>query len=396
MSISALSTLLVRRKLSGTARVWFVMAFLLTLAVRLYYCAQAPIDTSDLYRHLGFTSHFLENPASFYKLLPSQFPHEFWSQFWTEISYIYPPLALLFFAAFGTLGAGLFWVKLTLTLFDLGSAFLIARATSWWAGLLVFSAPVTIWYTSHEGQYESLVTFLVVFTILSARSGRWFWTGVAFMLALQTKQLALLIAPYLLYEIFLRRHLEPRKAVVGFLIGFFGAFLPFAPFYWWRHDLWLLPLQNQENLLNPFYWPLFWRQGAMAHFEDVSHLRIVWNEVVTTIPLALLIVFVTRGSWLRRIPQALPSITFWVMIKSMAWVMNWYVILIPGLTVALWRHRRWLIVLLAFYWLQCGQQVSSYLGDDDYEEGGTVTRFKECIWHCNYRAVESTDWSKKE
>jgi hypothetical protein len=76
--------------------------------------------------------------------------------------------------------------------------------------------------------------------------------------------------------------------------------------------------------------------------------------------------------------------------------MNWYVILIPGLTVALWRHRRWLIVLLAFYWLQCGQQVSSYLGDDDYEEGGTVTRFKECIWHCNYRAIESTDWTKAE
>jgi len=396
MNISALSTLFVRRKLSGTARAWFVMAFLLTLVIRLYYCAQAPDDTSDLYRHLGFTSHFFENPAVFYKLLPSQFPHEFWSQFWTEIGYIYPPLALLFFAVFGTLGAGLFWVKLTLTLFDLGSAFLIARATSWWAGLLVFSAPVTIWYTSHEGQYESFVTFLVVLAVLSARSGRWLWTGAAFMLALQTKQLALLVAPYLLYEIFLRRHLEPRKAVVGFLIGFFATFLPFAPFYWCRHDLWLLPLQNQENLLNPFYWPLFWRKGVMEHFEDVSHIRIVWNEVVTTCPLVLLLVFTTRGSWQRRIPQALPSIMFWIMIKSMAWVMNWYVILIPGLTLSLWRHRRWLIVLLVFYWLQCGQQVASYAGDNDREEDGTVTRFQKSLWHCNYRAVEPPDWTKTE
>ena len=396
MSISALSTLLVRRKLSGTARVWFVMAFLLTLAVRLYYCTQAPDDSSDLYRHLGFSSHFWENPSAFYWLRPWQFPHEFWSQFWTEVGYIYPPLALLFFAIFGGLGAGLFWVKLSLTLFDLGSAYLIGRATSWWAGLLVFSAPVTIWYTSHEGQYESMVTLFVVLAVLSARNSRWIWTGASFMLALQTKQLALLIAPYLLYEIFLRRHLQPRKAVFGFLGGFVGAFLPFIPFYLWRHDLWLLPLQNQENLLNPFYWPLFWKKGVLDHFEDVSRLRLVWNEVVTTMPLIILSLFLTRGSFLRRVPQALPSIAFWLMIKSMAWVMNWYVILIPGLTLALWRHRRWMAVLLIFYWLQCGQQVASYLGDDDQESDNTIIRFQESIWRRDYRAVESTDWTKAE
>ena len=216
------------------------------------------------------------------------------------------------------------------------------------------------------------------------------------MLALQTKQLSLLITPYLVYEIFLRRHLDPRGAVRGFLLGFAGAFLPFIPFYWWRPDLWLLPLQNQENLLNPFYWPIFWHQDVTARFEDVSNLRIVWNEVVTTAPLILLMVFISRGSWVRRIPQALPSICFWVMIKSMAWVMNWYVILIPGLTLAMWRHRRWLIVMLVFYWLQCGQQVASYLGDDDLEEAGTVARFQESLWRCDYRAVESTDWSKQD
>lgn len=381
-----ITALLVRRKFSGAALGVFLAASLLTFLFRLYYCAQAPVDSSDLYRHLGFTSHFWENPAAFYWLMPWQFPHEFWSQFWTEVGYMYPPVALLFFATFGGLGIGLFWVKIALTLFDLGSAYLIGRATSWWAGLLVFSAPVTVWYTSHEGQYESVVTFFVVLAVLSARNGRWIWAGASFMLALQTKQLALLVAPYLLYEIFLRRHLTPRRAVIGFLAGFLVAFLPFVPFYSWRHDLWLLPLQNQENLLNPFYWPMFWRKAAMAHFEEVSDLRIVWNELVTTIPLIILLVFVSRGSIWRRIPQALPSISFWLMIKSMAWVMNWYVILLPGLTLALWRHRRWMLVLLVFYWLQCGQQVASYVGDDDREENDTVTHFQECIWRTDYRA----------
>jgi len=380
------TALLVRRRLSGQARVFLIAGFVVTMLLRLCYCTQAPDDSSDLYRHLGFTSHFWENPRAFYWLMPWQFPGEFWSSFWTEVGYIYPPMALLFFAIFGGLGAGLFWVKLVLTLFDLGSALLIARATSWWAGLLVFSAPVTVWYTSHEGQYESMVTFLVVVAVLGARSGAWFRAGAFFMLALQTKQLALLIAPYLLYEIFVRRHLHPRRTMVRFLAGFLAAFIPFLPFYLWRHDLWLLPLQNQQNLLNPFYWPLFWKQAALDHFEDVSGLRIFWNEVVTTVPLLILGLFLLRGSFLRRVPQALPSISFWIMIKSMAWVMNWYVILIPGLTLALWRHRRWLVVLLIFYWLQCGQQISSYIGDDDREEDGTVTIFQESLWHRDYRA----------
>jgi len=136
--------------------------------------------------------------------------------------------------------------------------------------------------------------------------------------------------------------------------------------------------------------------GVLDHFEDISRLRLVWNEVVTTAPLIILGFFLTRGSFLRRFPQALPSMTFWIMIKSMAWVMNWYMILIPGLTLALWRHRRWMLVLLILYWLQCGQQVASYVGDDDLEEDVTVSRFQECIWGCDYRAVESTDWIKQE
>ena len=313
------------------------------------------------------------------------FPNEFWTRFWTEVGYMYPPVATLFFASFGSLGIGLFWVKLTLTLFDLASSVLIARATSLWAGLLVFSAPVSVWYTSHEGQYESMVTLLIVLAVLSARRGRWFLAGATFMLALQTKQLAILITPYLLYEIFLRRHLQPHRAIAGFLAGFGLAFLPFMPFYWWRHDLWLLPLQNQENVLNPFFWPLLWSRRVMEHFEGVSRLRICWNEIVTTTPLLILGVFIFRGSPARRIPQALPGIFFWIMIKSVAWAMNWYMILLPGLTLALWRHRRWMVLLLIFYWLQCGQQVASLEGDDDREEGSSVTRFQQALWHADYR-----------
>jgi hypothetical protein len=381
-----LTSLLVRRRLEGTPRAWFISLFLVTLAIRLWCCTLAPEDTSDLYRHLGYTSHLLENPRAFYWMLPTAWPGEHWTTFWTEVGYIYPPLTLLFFAFFGTLGIGLFWVKLALTLLDLGSALLIARASSWWAGLLVFSAPVTVWYTSHEGQYESLVTFLIVLSVLAARNGRWIMAGAAYMLALQTKQPAILIAPYLFYEILIRRHLHPVRAIAGFLGGFAAAFLPFLPFYLWRHDLWLLPLQNQENVYNPFYWPLFWHPAAMAHFEEVSRFRMAWNAVVTNLPILILVLFLTRGSFPRRFMQASPSLMFWAMVKSLAWAMNWYMIFLPGFTFALWRHRRWMILLLVFYWLQCGQQVASYAGDDDPEDPADITRFHDALWHYDYRA----------
>lgn len=378
----------INRRLEGRARIWFFVLFGTVAALRVWFCALAPNDSSDLFRHLGFTSHFGDNPSLFYWITPELFPNEHWSTFWTEVGYIYPPVALLFFTFFGTLGIGLFWVKLTLTLFDLASSVLIGRTTTPWASLLVFTAPVTVWYTSHEGQYESLVTLLVVLAVLSVRAGRWMSAGAFFMLALQTKQLALLIAPYLLYELFVRRHVDPRKAWVGFLAGFFFAMLPFLPFYWWRPDLWFLPLQNQENVLNPFFWPLPWDHHRVEHFEGVSQLRFIWNEVVTLLPLMLLAVFVSRGSMWRRIPQALPAASFWMLIKSLAWVMNWYMILLPGLILALWRHRRWMMVLLVFYWLQCGQQVSRYVGkgDDDIEDSTDITRFHDAIWHYDYRA----------
>lgn len=366
------------------------IGFLITMIVRLFFCAQVPIETSDLYRHLGFTAHFFEDPKAFYWLEPARFPHEFWSQFWTEIGYIYPPLALLFFAVFGSLGIGFFWVKLVLTLFDFVSAALIGRATSWWAGLIVFSAPIGVWYTSHEGQYESLVTLLVIISVLSARGRNWIMAGASFMLALQAKQFAILIAPYLAYEIFTasdRTHpLKAARSAARMLIGFVGAFLPFIPFYYWRHDLWLLPLQNQENLLNPDYWPLFWSSSALDHFNEVSSFRMIFGGITTTAPLLVLALFLARGDFLRKLPQAMPCLGFWMLIKSMAWVMNWYINIVPGLAFALWRYRRWMILLFAIHWLQCGQQIASLWGDIDGEEAVTIARFHQCVWHADYRA----------
>ena len=378
---------LVKQRASFLCNGWLI-GMVLVVALRIAFCAQAPIESSDLYRHLGFTSHFLEFPKTFYWLVPTDFSNEFWSDFWSDQGYIYPPLALLFFSFFGTLGIGIFWVKLVLTLCDLGSALLIGKVTSKWAALLVFSAPISVWYTSHEGQYESMVTLFMVLAIFCARSGRWKLAGAAFMLALQTKQLGILIGPYLLFEILHRTRPRQIRAAKGFFIGLIGAFLPFLPFYYWRPGLWFLPLQNQQNILNAFYWPFFCSNGSMAHFDECSYLRILWDLAVSMTPIALLAFFLVRGQFFRKLPQVLPTLGFWIMIKSVSWVMNWYMLLLPGCSFALWRYRRCMMALLIIYWLQCGQQVASMIGDINIEEPASIARFQECIWSANYRAEE--------
>ena len=153
-----------------------------------------------------------------------------------------------------------------------------------------------------------------------------------------------------------------------------------------RPGLWFLPLQNQQNLLNPFFWPFFPTNASIAHFDECSNFRMAWNVVVTLVPLALLALFLARGQFLKKLPLALPSIGFWVMIKSIAWAMNWYMLMLPGCTFPLWRYRRLMVVLLIIFWLQCGQQVASIIGDMRIEEPATIARFHRCIWFCDYRA----------
>jgi hypothetical protein len=124
----------------------------------------------------------------------------------------------------------------------------------------------------------------------------------------------------------------------------------------------------------------------MAHFDECSDFRALWDFAVSFLPLALLALFLARRHFLRKLPQALPTLGFWLLIKSAAWVMNWYLLLLPACSFTLWRYRRCMMALLIIYWLQCGQQLASIIGDIRTEEPATITRFHQCIWSADYRA----------
>ena len=336
-----------------------------------------------MFRHLGFSSHL---GLDLYHNTPKDYGTEFWTQFWPTQKYIYPPGVPLFFSLFSVLGLGLFWVKFTLTLCELAASLVIARVLGPGAGLLVFSAPVSVWYTSHEGQYEGLLGLLVVTAIAAANRRKWLVTGLAWMVALQLKQLAVLLGPFLLARMLAGDPHERLPAIVRFAIGLVLGFWPFASFYWQAPDLWLRPLQGLNLFFNPFHWK-FWEPG---HFGWNPPWLIGWNSVATYLSLAVTLGFIASRRRIAALLEASPLMVFWLVVKSLNWAQFWYAILVPPFTFCLANHRRLAIALLAVHWLQCGRSIELLRGHEFgfREHQATIDHFERCVWTCDYRAAQ--------
>lgn len=364
-----------------------VLMFVPVLLFRLFLCAQPPEDTSDLYRHLGYTSHLLSHGLEIYKTTPQDFAPEFWTQFWPYTPYIYPPGALLFFSVFGMTGVGLFWVKFIFTVFDLISSVIVARFTNLFGGLLLFSMPVALWYTSHEGMYESLVLLPMLISAASAIRGRWFMSGAFWMLALQLKQFPLLLAPLFLSELLRAEPKSRKKWVQRFAIGFVVALIPFLPFYLVALDIWFRPIQLHLTF-NPFSWDFTNR----SLFGWMPYWLIVWNAIASGIIFIVAIALMFRRPRFFSFLEALPIASFWALLKSLNWGQFWYVIPAAGFFIGLHRSKRWILLLLILHWLQCGRSLALLTGPAfgirEYQE--TIDRFQSCLWTCDYQFAKES------
>lgn len=358
----------------------------LVLGYRLFLCWQSPIETSDLVRNLGYSSHLAALGPDIYGTTAARFRPEAWTEFWSEQGYLYPPVALVFFAGFSSLGLGIFWVKLTLTLLDVAVAWLIGRHTSAWIGLLVLGAPMAAWYTSHEGQFESLVAFFLAVAVASQMSQRWLMSGLAFVLAIQTKQLAVFLAPWLLWELWKAQRSADNGPRFGAPILRFGAglvlgLLPFASFYIRHPEIPFLPLQNQDLSYNPFAW----NPTNPGHFGWHPTWLTYWDVVGTTLLLAIGVVALVRSLPDRTWHRALPLTLFVGAIKSLSWAQFWYTALTPALVFPL-RQRRMLTALaLVIYFLHDGRSLTLLAGMryGPSEREQTVRMFERCRLTCH-------------
>lgn len=368
----------------GFEKPLFIFAVALVLAARFNFCFQVPTRTTDTFRHIGYTSHLWTHGPAIYKTRASDFKPEAWASNWGEVGYIYPPFTLVFFSLFSLFGAGIAWAKLAFTFCDIGSAYLLAEHSSKWMGLLLLSMPSMVWWTSHEGQFESVHLLLMILCCHFALRGRFLPAGVFLGLGIQTKLFSVLLLPFLAVEIYKdRSKLKERFKFLS--LGVAVAFAPFLPFYFSKPTILLMPFRENTTLaFNPFAWNFL----DSRYFKYMPAWLIGWNAFFSDLIVVLLVLMMIRqrAIWQRWIATLTP-LGFWVVVKSLRWAHFWYPIQFPALLFPFKGRIFATFLVLTFFLDASGAAYTLGIEHGRKEFADKVEQMKRCLLKCDYKQL---------
>ncbi len=330
-----------------------LVLFFLVIAYRIYACFQVPLKTTDALRNLGYASHALDNNFAIYNTKGTDFAPEIWTLLpWTKIPFQYPPVTLIFFYAFSFFGlVGIFWVKLTLTLIELASAYLFYKHISKVAAILFFCAPVSVFYTSLEGQFEALAALFTILNAIAVQDKHWRRAGFFFVISIQVKQFAILIFPWMFYEMWRQRSSDSfisilQKVSQGAVIGF----LPFLGYYLQKPDLFFLPFSTIGHLANDNLFA--WNFLSDKQSSELI-LKKLWYSLFTYAPLIILLfVIIYERKTLRTIVSFVPLSSFFFIMKSVKLAVPWYLIFSPSLLFCFSQKKTLICLLLVIHFMQ--------------------------------------------
>ncbi|MEP0914020.1 hypothetical protein NDI45_24220 [Leptolyngbya sp. GB1-A1] len=376
----------VRKKLSRAEQVAWLL-FAIALVYKVYACFQVPVVTSDVLRHLGYSSHALDNYFALYTTKAEDFIPELWTRYWSDQPYIYPPVTLIFFYLFSAFHLGIFWVKAVLTLIDFGCTYLFYKHISKFAALLFFCAPASLWYTSHEGQFEILQTLFIILNVISIKKQQWRLAGFYFAMSIQVKQFGVLILPWMLFEIWKNKNEQSQslaKILHKFSQGLVLGFIPFLIFY--IHAPWLLFLpitSGSTKIYNPFAWNLF----DPTLFLWMSQWLILWNALFSYAPLIVATIVGVIAWKKRRFRTSIsmvPFASFWLITKSLRWGQFWYSIVAPGFLFCL-SKKSLIHLLLSLHLMQCLHSIIAILIKPigALESQYSLTLMQSCMFVCD-------------
>ncbi|MGC9326026.1 MAG: glycosyltransferase family 87 protein, partial [Candidatus Hinthialibacter sp.] len=291
----------------------------LVLAGRIYYCFQLPLYTTDLLRNLGYGKAFWDYGFALYDMTAfdlSPWPCQF---LWHNYHYTYPPLTLLLFGLIAALHTSMVWGKIVLTIFDALSAWIIGRASGdRWLGLLYWINPISIWYTSREGQFEGYVVFWTVLAVWALQR-RKPWAYGLLGAAVQAKFFPLFLGPLFLARMSWK---APARLAREWAWGL-AAFLPsLAAFLWGGYPEHLME-KNYVPPVNPISWSIG-EPGVYQHFP----VWLISSHWVVSVGFLL---FCLYG--MRRTQQVLPwiaPVVFVVLVRLSQMAQFWYFMLLPA------------------------------------------------------------------
>jgi Gpi18-like mannosyltransferase len=348
------------------------------------FCFETPLVTADVFRKLGYSSHFFEDPIGLYRTYTFEFEPEPWTNVWNKLPWIYLPGTTVFFAMFAELGLGIFWVKVFLTLCDFASSFVLYKLKQPLLAVLVLVLPQSVFYTSHEGQYESLLVLLLLLTLFSIRNKQWFLSGLVYFLAIQLKQGAIFFLPFVAYEILWGLDFDRIKR---FFFGGFVAIIPFIPIYIHHPFLFFYPwMLRGGQKISSVYWDMF----DVSRHNWIPTELLALNQIASYLSVAVFLVLVvleTRSKGLRGTAQTLPGLVFWCALKSLSVMQFWYFILVTPF-LALIENRKHFVWLLVFLLLLSGSRSIRLLSSEPFgfQIGAYVRgQMERCMMVCDHK-----------
>jgi hypothetical protein len=326
-------------QLKGQTRSFYMLAcaYALILLGRLYLTTQPPINSTDLLRYIGFGKEFWTYGLAIYNYTPRDFGNTPYSNLWPDLKFIYPAMSMLFFAAVAGIWPSLFFARLVLTLLELANGLLITRITGdKLYGLFYFLNPVSIWWISGEGQYESLVVFFTLLALLHLTM-RTAWSYGWLGLAIQAKYWPGVLLPYFLNQ---ERRLRP-------LVIFVIAFVPSLLFILFSDYIFhIFGSQVMATNCNAFVWDFL---------DDTRTCGTpMWQLVINAVATYGALLVVLTGIVLdRRNPERwltyVALLAFIVYYKSISWATSWYLLMFAILAIPIRRPWiRWAVLLLSF------------------------------------------------
>ncbi|HEY1685929.1 MAG TPA: hypothetical protein VGG19_14285 [Tepidisphaeraceae bacterium] len=322
---------------SGNKALTGIFVFLIVLGgvVRGYHVQLLPM-MSDSVRQLYYAQSILRiGPAA-----ASKIPMEL-NPAWRHITgpwqpYIYPPLTLVFFLLFALTWPTLFAIKLTLTLIEAVNAILLAKLTgNKWIGVIYWLCPISIFWVSHQAQYEPAQNLLVLLALWMMRKNLPAALALT-VLAIELKVMAFVLLPLVLIRI---NRQQLRVQAWAMLAGAL-ALIPF--------------------LIGEYYYPFISNFRTYGAYNDVSsYFWNPWDPVCSHIPLwqlipqeiisDALVVILFIGVWKSRYRLSyIPAILFMVIVKFHKNMMPWYLVAWPCFLVPI--PERWVRNVCVILW----------------------------------------------
>ena len=188
-------------KAKSTYALWAFILLLLSIAgLRFYYCTQLPVNTGDITRHIYYGLYTSQKGLSAAGMSLVELDPHISNVAFPFLPYNYPIITLLFFTLVAKLSPTIFCSKFLLTLIEAFNSLLIYKySKERLLTLIYWASPISIWWVSHEGQFEPLQSIFVISALYMLQNKK----PLAFILlslAVQVKLTAILFLPYFLLQ----------------------------------------------------------------------------------------------------------------------------------------------------------------------------------------------------